>query len=116
MSLAERLENHREDEMETKLVAEIIQRSQHSYGSSANMFGGPDCYVSLIIRPENSEPVGRHPLSRHNVKRFGWQEIVAGSGYSDHSGPRSSLGKAWAFAEAEAERLGAEIVERGVDY
>ena len=89
----------------SKQVVDIVTRSQHSVGSSSNTFGGPDRYVAAVVRPADSEPVGTHPLSTHNIRRYGWEVISCGEGYSRHTGPRSMYG----MAVARAEQIKAEI-------
>ena len=71
----------------------VIVRSQHSNGSSANMFSGPDCYVAVA---DISYPVA---ALREKV-----DFVCTGEGYSENSGPRSGLGKAIAKAIARAEK------------
>ena len=82
------------------LTVDIVTRSQKSVGSSSNQFGGPDRYVAAVVRPADGEPVGAHPLSEHNARRFGWTVRYCGEGYSRHTGPRSAFGRAIAKARS----------------
>jgi hypothetical protein len=70
------------------VIYEIVSRQQKSRGA-ANGFGGPDNYIVVVERPEGSEPVGGHPLSAANAKRFGWKMHHIGEYYSRNRGPRS---------------------------
>ena len=75
---------------------QVFVRSQHSVGSSANRFGGPDTYVVVVTGPE---PLNIHtPLHRDRLARKGYTITYCGEGYSRHSGPRSALGRALAHA------------------
>jgi hypothetical protein len=69
-------------------TAEIIIRSQHAKRGRSG-FAGPDCYITVIERSADSEPVGSHPLTAHNYERYGWTEHYIGKAYSRSTGPRS---------------------------
>ncbi len=72
-------------------------RRQHSRGSSANHFGGPDTYVAVTIAPNG---VIVPNVLRHKVLRLRGIEILYfGEGYAKHTGPTSMLGKAIAGAK-----------------
>jgi hypothetical protein len=79
-------------------TVDIVLRTQKSRGSRPGKYGGPDTYVSAVIRDVESEPVRGHPLSQANIRKYGWEIIHCGEGYSKNSGPRSALGKAIALA------------------
>lgn len=84
-------------------IVTIHSRSQHSNGSSAHRFGGPDTYVAVTIAPAG---VAVPYTLRHDVlANRGIQIIYCGEGYSKNSGSRSMLGQAFARAR--------EIVARG---
>lgn len=78
-------------------MKQIFIRSQHSHGSSANMFGGPDTYVAVVTGPAPLKP--STPLQRDRLARKGYTIQYCGEGYSRNSGPRSMLGQAIAKAE-----------------
>lgn len=82
-----------------KQVVDVIVRSQKSKGGNAYTFGGPDRYVVAIVRRADGEPPALHPISEANIRKYGWEVRRCGEGYSKHSGPRSALGKAIAWAE-----------------
>lgn len=86
-------------------TVDIITRLQHSRGSSAHRFGGPDCYVVAVVRDLHGEPADKHPLSAHNIRKYGWTVIPCGEGYSEHDGPRSMLFRALEKAEKIAEQI-----------
>jgi len=78
------------------VVKTVHTRSQHSNGSSAHRFGGPDTYVAVTIAPAGvSVP---YVLRRDVLAARGIQIRYFGEGYSEHSGPRSMLGQAIAAA------------------
>jgi len=72
-------------------------RSQHSRGSSAHKFGGPDTYVAVTIAPEGVEVP--KCLNRRVLDKRGIQIKYFGEGYSQHSGARSALGQSIAAAK-----------------
>lgn len=80
------------------MKAEVVVRSQHAKRGRSG-FGGPDCYVAVVERPEGAPAVEGRPLSQANIRRFGWKVRRIGEGYSKYSGPRSMLGKAIREAE-----------------
>lgn len=90
----------------TKRTAEIVTRSQHSRKSYGSSFGGPDRYLAVVVRPHGSAPVGAHPLSRANAKRFGWEIHYVGEYYYDHTGPRSIYARHLAAARAFIAQVG----------
>lgn len=73
-------------------------RSQHSRGSTANRFGGPDTYVAVQIVPEGVTPL--QSLQEQAAKKRGITIKYFGEGYSKYTGPRSSLGQAIEAAKA----------------
>lgn len=87
----------------TPRTAEVHIRSQHSRGSFAHRFGGPDTYVAVTVAPAGVE-VPR-VLRRDLLRRRGIDLHYFGEGYSQHSGPRSMLGQALAAARAFAARI-----------
>ncbi len=78
-------------------VLAIHSRSQHSVGSSAHRFGGPDTYVAVTMAPQGVQVP--KILRRDVLAARGIQIIYCGEGYSRHSGSRSMLGQAFARAE-----------------
>jgi hypothetical protein len=79
-------------------MKQMFVRSQHSAGSSSGGFGGPDTYVAVVSGPE---PLPAYtPLQRDRLQRKGYTVEWIGEGYREHTGPRSSLGKAIARAES----------------
>lgn len=74
----------------------IHTRSQHSRGSSAHRFGGPDRYVAITIAPAGVQVP--YVLRRDVLSKRGIEIRYCGEGYSRHSGPRSMLGQALARA------------------
>jgi hypothetical protein len=93
---------------ETK-TAFVAVRGQHSRGSTAHTFGGPDTYVAVQIVPVGTVPLVR--LDRRAAARRGITLEYVGEGYQRHSGPRSSLGRALARAEARAAAINAAGAE-----
>ncbi|MHC4356629.1 MAG: hypothetical protein ACYS0H_28355 [Planctomycetota bacterium] len=74
---------------------QIFERTQHSRGSSAHQFGGPDRYVAVVSRPDDMEPwPERRPLNRKHLERLGYTFTYCGEGYAKNQGPRSMLGQA----------------------
>lgn len=53
-------------------------RGQHSRGSSANQFGGPDTYVAVQIVPEGQEPLT--VLNRYHAAKRGIEIKYFGEG------------------------------------
>lgn len=72
-------------------------RSQHSRGSSGGGFGGPDAYVMGLEIPDGAVEPGC--LNTSVLKKRGIRWRYFGEGYSQHTGPRSSLGQAIAEAK-----------------
>lgn len=86
-----------------KIHAQVHIRSQRSVGSSANRFGGPDRYVAVTIAPVGVEvPL---VLRRDVLEKRGITIKYFGEGYSEHTGPRSMLGRAIAAAEQYARSI-----------
>lgn len=78
-------------------------RSQHSRGSSAHQFGGPDAYVAVQVVPDGAE---RLTCLREDMARKRGIEIRHfGQGYRQHNGPRSMFGQALEAAEAYAAEI-----------
>jgi len=75
----------------------IHTRSQHSRGSSAHRFGGPDTYVAVTITPAGV--LVPYVLRKDVLTRRGIEIRYCGEGYSRHSGPRSMLGQAYSLAQ-----------------
>ena len=78
-------------------VLAIHSRSQHSNGSSAHRFGGPDTYVAVTIAPQGVQVPS--VLRRDVLAARGIQIVYCGEGYSKNSGSRSMLGQAFAKAQ-----------------
>lgn len=76
---------------------QVHTRSQHSNGSSAHQFGGPDTYVAVTIAPEGIAVP--YVLRRDVLAKRGIKIRYFGEGYKEHSGPRSMLGRAITAAE-----------------
>jgi hypothetical protein len=85
-------------------VSEMVVRSQHAKKGKSG-YSGPDTYICVVTRDVGGEPVGNHPLTRHNQERFGWAVTYIGEAYSRSSGPRSLMAK----YIREAKELVAEI-------
>ena len=67
-----------------------VTRGQHSRGSSANMFGGPDTYMAVVVVPDDVEfNEERTPLNKAQLHRKGIMVHHCGQFYADHTGPRS---------------------------
>ena len=67
------------------------------------MFGGPDRYVAITIRPENVALPGC--LRRDSLAKRGIKFIHCGEGYSKNRGSGSMLGQAIARAKAIAKKV-----------
>jgi hypothetical protein len=89
----------------THRTARVHIRSQHSNGSSAHRFGGPDTYVAVTLAPAGVEVP--YNLRRDVLRRRGIQIRYFGEGYSKHTGSRSMLGQAMAEARRFAEQVNA---------
>lgn len=85
------------------MKAYVEIRSQHSRGSVANRFGGPDTYVAVQVVPEGAERL--RVLRRDLAERRGIRIEYCGVGYREHTGPRSALGRALAEARGLADRI-----------
>jgi hypothetical protein len=86
------------------LTAQVETRSQHSRGSSAHRFGGPDTYVAVVIAPVGVEIP--HTLRGDVLAKRGIEIKHFGEGYSRHcETSRSMLYRAIARAEAFATRI-----------
>lgn len=86
-----------------KRTAYVEIRSQHSVGSSANRFGGPDTYVAVQIVPEGTARL--RILQERVAQKRGIEILYCGEGYKRHDGPRSMLGQALARAERIVTRI-----------
>jgi hypothetical protein len=81
------------------MTYQLCIRSQHSRGSSARAFGGPDRYVAVLIVPDNVE--APKVLNHSVLKKRGITLKYFGEGYSRRCATeRSMLGKAIAEAES----------------
>lgn len=76
----------------------LESKSQHSNGGGYHRFGGPDTYVAVQCVPPGAIPLAS--LQRHAAQCRGISIKYFGEGYSRHTGPKSSLGKAIAQAQA----------------
>ena len=85
------------------LTATVETRSQHSRGSSASRFGGPDTYVAVLIAPAGVA-VPR-TLRCDVLAKRGIEIKYCGEGYSRNAGPRSMLGSAIEKAKRIASRI-----------
>ena len=74
--------------MEKYVNYEIVQRSQHARQGRSG-FHGPDTCLSLVLIPLGSEPVGDHPLSKCNIRKYGWNVAMQREVYGASRGPRS---------------------------
>lgn len=90
-----------------RIHAQVHIRSQHSVGSSAHRFGGPDTYVAVTIAPVGVE-VPR-VLRQDVLEKRGITIKYFGEGYSKHTGPRSMLGRAIADAEQFARQINESV-------
>ena len=79
-----------------KALIEI--RSQHSRGSSASKFGGPDRYIAVQLVPDGQVPLNY--LNHTNAAKRGITIHWCGEYYSRNTGPRSAYARAVAVAEA----------------
>lgn len=77
----------------------VEKRSQKSVGRWPKC--GPDTYIAVQIVPDGVERLTS--LRSDIAAKRGIEIIRIGEGYSSHTGPRSSLGKAMAEAKAFAE-------------
>jgi len=69
-----------------------ITRSQHSRGSSANMFGGPDTYMAVVAVPDDVEFYPeRTPLNKRLLESKGIRIYHCGEFYHDHTSERARL-------------------------
>ena len=85
-------------------IATVETRSQHSRGSSAHRFGGPDTYVAVVIAPVGVEMT--HALRSDIAAKRGVTIKYFGEGYSRHCDTsRSMLYRAIANASAFAARI-----------
>jgi hypothetical protein len=85
----------------------VIQRSQHAKRGRSG-WSGPGEYVMVVRWVDNGDGVGNpanNSLSEPNRKKFGWRWWFCGEGYWNHTGPKSAIGKAVAYAHDLAEKL-----------
>ena len=82
-------------------TAYVEIRGQHSLDERWQ--GGPDTYVAVQIVPDGVERL--KTLNRKIAERRGIEIRRIGEGYSEHRGPKSSLGKAIARAEKIAQEI-----------
>lgn len=69
-----------------------VTRGQHSRGSSANTFGGPDTYMAVVVVPDDVEfNEGRTPLNKRLLESKGIRVYHCGEFYHDHTSDRSRL-------------------------
>jgi|WetSurMetagenome_2_1015567.scaffolds.fasta_scaffold519914_1 hypothetical protein len=78
-------------------IVTIHTRSQHSNGSSAHQFGGPDTYVAVTVAPAGA--IIPKILRSDLLAARGIEIIYCGEGYARYSGLRSKLGRALAQAQ-----------------
>jgi len=90
------------------MKAEVHVRSQHSRGSSAHTFGGPDTYVAVTVAPDDA--VVPRVLNEKILRKRGIKIRYFGEGYKEHDGPRSMLGMALARAHAFARAVNEKAV------
>lgn len=98
----------------TDKKAQIFVRTQHSRGSSANYFGGPDVYVAVILRDADKPAWNPFtPLNRDVLAKRGYEFVYCGEGYSHRTKTeRSAFGKAFKTAcEIAVEQTGSAIRE-----
>ena len=84
------------------MTARVEVRSQPT-GSSR--FSRPDTYVAVQLVPEGVEPLKQ--LRQDTAKKRGIEIVYFGEGYSQHTGPRSALGKALAEAREYVAKVNA---------
>jgi len=87
----------------TKQTAHLEVRSQKSVGSSYGKFGGPDTYVAVQIVPDGEVPL--RALNHTFAAQRGIEIRWIGEGYAEHTGPRSSLGRAIKAAQALVDEI-----------
>jgi len=87
----------------TDCRAFIEVRSQHSKGSCAHMFGGPDTYIAIQIVPHGQKRL--KVLNKKAATNRGIKIIYCGEGYSRHRGATSMLGQAIEKAQDIAEKI-----------
>ena len=85
----------------SKKIAQVIVRSQHARKGRSGWYG-PARYVTLVVMPEGSPPVGSTPLDERITRKRGWELYHCGSGYSRSGGPGSQLGAALLLARRAA--------------
>jgi hypothetical protein len=89
--------------------AYIEIRSQHSRGSSANMFGGPDTYVAVQVVPEGVDRL--RCLNSTVAANRGIKIIYCGEGYRKNCmTSRSMLGRAIDKAESIANKINNGVI------
>jgi hypothetical protein len=94
------------------LTATVVIRSVHAKTGRSG-WRGPGQAVYVVIHDKDGPYPGDHPLSAHNIKRFGWRKIYFGDGYWNHTGPRSMLGRALTAAYKFAEKYEPPFVRGG---
>ena len=93
-------------------TAILCVRRQHSRGSSAHLFGGPDTYVTVQLVPEGVAPLKQ--LNRKVAAKRGIELIYCGEGYWNRQATtRSALGAAIAKAEQILENHEGPSMEGG---
>jgi hypothetical protein len=88
------------------MTTQIVTRSQHSNGSSAHRFGGPNRYMVVLVVPDGVEVpyvLRQSVLAKRGIKYF-----YIGEYYGEHTGPRSTYARL--LARANDVR---ELEERG---
>jgi hypothetical protein len=90
---------------------QIHVRTQHSNGSSAHRFGGPDVYVAVTAAPDGA--IVPRCLNQKVLKSRGIRIFYCGEGYSKNSGPRSALGKAMDRARRIIETMESSMGQDG---
>lgn len=92
------------------MLTQMHIRSQHSRGSSAHTFGGPDIYVAVTRTPTGQNcPLY---LNRKVLALRGIEFIYCGEGYSEHRGLKSMLGQAIEEAEEMCRKENTQISVR----
>ena len=85
------------------MTAHVEVRSQKAAGKWPKI--GPDKYVAVQLVPQGVEPLTQ--LRQDIAKKRGIEIVRFGEGYSQHTGPRSMLGKALQEARDYAAKVNA---------